>query len=147
MAMNTTPRRCFRARARRGFARVRAGMSVLEIIVALTLFGTVTIAMGGLSLVVARRATVNDVFTKRTATLQQQMNRLQALPYDSLVYKSGIFVVSTGAFPHKRKISLSVIGNRTRVIIQVIPTKAPDMVETISFDRARPTTSPLCKGC
>jgi Tfp pilus assembly protein PilV len=145
--MNTTLRRRFRARARRGFVRVRAGLSVLEIMVALTLFGTVTIAMGGLSLVVARRAETNDVFTKRTALLQQQMNWLQALPYDSLDAKEGTYQVTDGPFPHWRKITLIQNGNHTRVVVQVVPANEPDAAESIAFDRAKPTNSPLCKGC
>ena len=127
--------------------RKRSGLSIVEIVVALTLFGTVAIAMGGLSLVVAKRAEANDVFTKRTATLQQQMNWLQATPYDSLTLKAGKVVVTDGAFPHTRSVSLSQIGSRTRVTIKVVPTRAPHRVETIVFDRARPTSSPLCKGC
>ena len=115
--------------------------------VALLLFGSVSVAMSGLSLVVARRADANDLSTKRSAALQQQMNRLQALPYDSLPSKAGLVTVSDGAFPHKRRITVSVTGSRTRVTIQVIPTKAPASSESIAFDRARPTTSPLCKGC
>ncbi len=134
-------------RPRPGALRARAGLSIVEIVVALTLFGTVAIAMGGLSLVVAKRAEANDVFTKRTALLQQQMNWLQALPYDSLADKAGIVVVEDGPFPHKRKISIVAAGGRTRVTIQVVPIRAPDRAETIAFDRARPTASPLCKGC
>jgi hypothetical protein len=103
--------------------------------------------MGGLSLVVARRAEANDVFSKRNAVLQQQMNRLQALPFDSLVAKVGSVAVEDAAFPHTRVISMSNSGARTRVTIRIVPTQAPTSAETISFDRARPTSSPLCTGC
>jgi Tfp pilus assembly protein PilV len=147
MAMRISSRRHFRARAHHGSARLRAGLSVIEIMVALTLFGTVTIAMGGLSLVVARRAETNDVFTKRTAVLQQQMSWLQAIPYDSLDAKEGSYEVADGPFPHTRKITLVTTGNHTRVYVQVTPTNDPEAVESIAFDRAKPTNSPLCKGC
>jgi hypothetical protein len=115
--------------------------------VAMMLFGTATVAMAGMSLTVARRAQANDLATKRTALLQQQMNRLQALPYDSLASKAGTVTVSTGPLPHKRRIFISASGSRTRVTIQIIPTKAPAAYEIIAFDRARPTTSPLCTRC
>jgi Tfp pilus assembly protein PilV len=145
--MNLTLSRCPRRPNRQAQPRMRAGISLVEIMVAMMLFGTVTVAMAGLSLVVARRAEANDVFTKRTALLQQQMNRLQALPYDQLASKAGTVTVSDGPFPHRRKISVSTVGSRTRVTIQIVPTKAPTSSETIVFDRARPTTSPLCRGC
>jgi Tfp pilus assembly protein PilV len=147
MAMNLRLRRRTERHVPQGQSRIRAGISIVEILVALVLFGTVGVAMAGLSLVVARRAEANDLFTKRTALLQQQMNRLQALPFDSLANKAGTVVVTSGPFPHTRVISLSTTGSRTRVTVQITPTRAPDRRETIAFDRARPTTSPLCKGC
>jgi type II secretory pathway component PulJ len=148
MAMTLTLRRRMRTPRRlEAPRRARSGLSVLEIVVALTLFGTVTVAMGGLSLVVARRAEANDVFTKRTGILQQQMNWLQAMPYDSLVKKGGTVEVTDGPFPHTREVTIESNGSRTRVIVKVIPTRAPDRAETIRFDRAKPTTSPLCKEC
>jgi type II secretory pathway pseudopilin PulG len=134
-------------RIRQAAPRARAGMSIVEIVVALVLFGTVAIAMGGLSLVVARRAEANAIITKRTALLQQQMNWLQALPYDSLAEKEGKWVVDDPAFPHTRWVSLTPMGSRTLVTIHVIPTNATDAAEEIEFYRARPSTSPLCKGC
>jgi len=123
-------------------------MSIVEVMVAMMLFGTGTIAMAGLSLVVARRAQANDISTKRTALLQQQMNRLQALPYDSVLAKQGTVKV-TGSFPHTRVVSvlLDQSGNRARVTVKIIPSRAPSTGETIVFDRARPTRSPLCEGC
>jgi Tfp pilus assembly protein PilV len=136
-----------RGQQRIALSAPRLGISLIEIMVALLLFGTVSVAMSGLSLVIARRADANDLSTKRSAALQQQMNRLQALPYDSLASKAGIVTVSDGAFPHKRRITVSTAGSRTRVTIQIIPTQAPATSESIAFDRARPTTSPLCKGC
>jgi type II secretory pathway pseudopilin PulG len=147
MAMNLSPRRRTRSHTRRILPRRRSGISIVEIMVAMTLFGTVTVAMGGLSLVVAKRAETNDVITKRTALLQQQMNRLQALPYDSLENKAGTVVVEDDVFPHKRKISVNASGSRTRVTITIVPTRAPHRQESIAFDRARPTTSPLCRQC
>jgi Tfp pilus assembly protein PilV len=146
MTMNLSLRRT-RHRPVQGQLRARSGMSMVEIMVALMLFGTVTVAMAGLSLVVARRADANDVFTKRTAVLQQQMNWLQAMPYDSIAKKEGTVEVTDGPFPHTRDVTISADRNRTRVTVKIIPTRAPENAETISFDRARPTTSPLCVGC
>jgi Tfp pilus assembly protein PilV len=145
--LNLSPRRRTRVRITDAQSRVRGGMSLVEIMVALMLFGTVTVAMAGLSLVVARRAESNDIFTKRTALLQQQMNWLQALPYDDIVKKEGTVEVTDGAFPHTRDVTVSANGSRTRVTVKIIPTRAPGNAETISFDRAKPTASPLCVGC
>jgi Tfp pilus assembly protein PilV len=130
-----------------GGPRARAGISVLETVVALTLFGTTAIGIAGLSLTVAKRGAANDLVIKRTALLQQQMNWLQAIPYDSLPAKAGSVIVSTGPFPHRRAITITVTGSLTRVKVLVTPLRAMDKSETIAFDRARPTSSPLCRGC
>ena len=128
--------------------RVRAGVSVVEAVVSLALFGGTAVGMAGLSLAVARRAETNDLVIKRTAVLQQQMNWLQALPYDSLPLKGGSSTVLAGGFQYSRKVTVVVTGSRTRVTVQVTPKRWPDKLETISFDRARPAVSPLCnKGC
>ena len=145
--MNLNLRRRTRNQSRPAHRRARTGLSVIEIMVAMMLFGTVTVAMAGLSLVVARRAEANDVFTKRTALLQQQMNWLQALPYDSLGSKDGKITVEDGPFPHTRYVSVSAAGSRTLVSVEVVPTRAPDNAERIQFYRARPSASPLCTGC
>jgi Tfp pilus assembly protein PilV len=147
MTMNLSLRRRRTQDSARKGRPARAGMSVVEIMVAMMLFGTVTVAMAGLSLVVARRAEANDLFTKRTAVLQQQMNWLQAMPYDSIVKKEGTVEVTDGPFPHRREVSIGADGNRTRVTVRIIPTRAPDNAESISFDRAKPSSSPLCVGC
>jgi type II secretory pathway pseudopilin PulG len=146
MAMKLILRRRTRNHTRRQAPR-RAGMSIVEIIVAMMLFGTTTIAMAGLSLAVARRAEANALLTKRTALLQQQMNRLQALPYQSLTSAAGTVTVADASLPHKRKITIITSGSRTRVTVQIIPSRAPASTESVTFDRAVPTTSPLCKGC
>jgi hypothetical protein len=132
---------------RRGWFLGRRGVSVVETVVALTLFGATAIGIAGLSLTVARRGAANDLVTKRTALLQQQMNWLQAIPYDSLPAKAGAVIVSTGPLPHRRAITINVTGNLTRVKVLVTPLRALDKAETITFDRARPTSSPLCRGC
>lgn len=132
---------------RRAGLRMRVGMSIVEVMVSMMLFGTTTVAMAGLSLAVARRAEANDLVTKRTALIQQQMNRLQALPYDSLAAKAGTVTVSDASLPHQRTISIVTTGSRTRVTVQIIPARAPASTETITFDRAVPPSSPLCTGC
>jgi Tfp pilus assembly protein PilV len=145
--MTLNLRRRLRSHAAGRSRRIRAGISMVEIVVAMTLFGGAAVSMAGMSLVVARRAEANDVVAKRSAVLEQQMNWLQALPYDSLQSKAGTVTVAGGAFPHKRKVTLTVGTTRTRVTIQVTPTKAPTSSAVIVFDRARPTSSPLCRGC
>ena len=62
----------------------RAGFSLIEILVAMTIL---VIVLGGMSLPSAKtseRARLAETLAQRNYTLVQQMNRLNALPYDSL---------------------------------------------------------------
>ena len=71
----------FRSSPRSG---TRAGFSLIEIMVALTLL---VVVIGGLSLLSAKtaeRARMGEMFAQRNYTIVQQMNRYNALPYDSL---------------------------------------------------------------
>ena len=146
--MKLALRRSTRFPDRRLARRLRAGVSVVEAVVSLAVFGGTCVGLAGLSLAVARRAEANDLTIKRTAVLQQQMNWLQALPYDSLPVKAGSSTVLAGGFQYSRKVTVTVTGARTTVTVQVTPKKWPDKFETITFDRARPAVSPLCnKGC
>ena len=62
----------------------RDGFSLIEIIVAMTIL---VLVLGGMSLLSAKtseRARLAETLAQRNYTLVQQMNRLNALPYDSL---------------------------------------------------------------
>lgn len=65
-------------------SRLRAGFSLIEIMVALTIL---VIVLGGMTLLSAKtseRARLAETLAQRNYTIVQQMNRLNALPYDSL---------------------------------------------------------------
>jgi len=62
----------------------RAGFSLIEILVAMTIL---VIVLGGMSLLSAKtseRARLAETLAQRNYTMVQQMNRYNALPYDSL---------------------------------------------------------------
>jgi prepilin-type N-terminal cleavage/methylation domain-containing protein len=63
----------------------RAGFSFIEVMIALTLLATVIGSLGILSARVSSRARLAQVIAQRNYIVVQQMNRYNALPYDSLV--------------------------------------------------------------
>ncbi len=62
----------------------RAGFSFVEIMVALTLLATVIGSLGVLSAKIAERARKAEILAQRNYIVVQQLNRYNALPYDSL---------------------------------------------------------------
>jgi prepilin-type N-terminal cleavage/methylation domain-containing protein len=65
-------------------ARPRAGFSFIEIMIALTLLATVIGSLGLLSVRISERARLAEMLAQRNYIVIQQLNRYNALPYDSL---------------------------------------------------------------
>ena len=64
--------------------RVRAGVSLIEIVVACTLLALTLTGLTGVYVKLAKRQQSIATVEQRNATLAQEMNRVATLPYDSL---------------------------------------------------------------
>lgn len=124
----------------RGF-RARAGMSLVEIVVAMTLMSAVLIPLAGLTAFGANRSVRNAGGTYRQGILNQEVNRLTSLPFAALPGAVGCVTVAAGTFPHTRCVTVTTV-TATRRQVQVIVTPAqPDLrPDTATFDRANPPT-------
>ncbi len=74
----------------------RAGFSLLEVIIAITIFTIGMLGMGTTMMLAARSVTTADLATERAAARQAGVERLRALPYDSLALGQdsvGVFAV------------------------------------------------------
>ena len=80
----------------------RRGFSVLEVLLAVIGMSIAMMGMAGMLVQSARSATQVSARTARAATETQQLNRLGALPYDTLESQVGCVTVSTPPFPHTR---------------------------------------------
>lgn len=69
-----------RARTR----RPRAGMTLIEVIVACSLLALTFTSLTALSIKMAARNRSNAYVEQRTATFFEQVNRVESMPYDSL---------------------------------------------------------------
>jgi len=72
------------SRRHHGARRARSGMSLIEIVVACTLLALTLTGLTGLYSKLARRQENIALIEQRNATLAQEMNRVESLPYDSL---------------------------------------------------------------
>ena len=81
-----------------------------------------------MSVVVARRAVTSAATTARAATMGEQADRLQAIPFDSLAARSGCTVVSGPPLPHTRCVTLTTLPNnklQIRLVVTPIGSQAP----------------------
>lgn len=79
----------------RSRARDRSGVSIIELLVAVTLLATVIVGLAASSLYASRLVTRSRVRLEATEFLQAELERLSALPYDSLA--SGSRSVAEGS--------------------------------------------------
>lgn len=83
--------------------RARRGVSLLEIVVAMTLLSFVLGALGLLATKNASRGATLDKASARTFVLMQQANRFSVLPYDSIPsYAPVTDTVIAGPYKYKR---------------------------------------------
>ena len=64
--------------------RTRAGISLIEVVVACTLLAVTLTALTGLAARMAMRTRNVGAVEQRTATFFQEINRIESMPYDSL---------------------------------------------------------------
>jgi prepilin-type N-terminal cleavage/methylation domain-containing protein len=64
--------------------RARSGMTLIEVVVACSLLAITLTGLTGVALRMGQRTRSNAIIEQRTAIYLQEVNRLVALPYDSL---------------------------------------------------------------
>lgn len=130
--------------------RARRGFSLVELIVAMALFGIVMVMLGSLSLTVARRARTNDLTIKRNLALAQQAGRIDAMPFkDVATVTSGTTLMLVGDFTFNRTFTVSQpASNRYTIKIVVRPVTNEFRPDSVTIDKTRPASGmPLCTSC
>jgi prepilin-type N-terminal cleavage/methylation domain-containing protein len=114
------------------------GLSLVEVLVAITLLAVVLTSIAAMSYKAARQAVNTSSSSYRQGVMMQEINRMTALPFTSLAGQAGCTTVSTGTFPHTRCIAVS--GNTQQVMVSLIVTPAMPGVaaDTVTFTRTRP---------
>jgi prepilin-type N-terminal cleavage/methylation domain-containing protein len=127
----------------------RRGLSLVEVIVAITVLGVVMAFVGHISSAIALMNRRNSLVAKRTFAMQQQANIIGALPFSSInatllpVTKT----ITLGDFTFERRVSLTTTGtassSQTATIrITIVPQTgiATDTLqkETLTMMRSKP---------
>ena len=131
-----------RLRARRALKRLRAkrraGFALVEVMVAMVLFAIATLGLADMSVVVARRAVTSIAATARAAAMTEQADRLQAIPFDSLVARAGCTTITAPPLPHIRCVTITTLpNNKIQIRLIVTPIDPKLRPDTTSFTRAR----------
>jgi prepilin-type N-terminal cleavage/methylation domain-containing protein len=136
------------SRAKGGISR--SGFSLVELIVAMALFGIVMVMLGSLSLTVTRRGRTNEYHAKRNLALAQQAGRIEAMPFkDVATITSGTTQMLVGDFTFNRRFTVTQAAtNRYTIKIVIAPITNEFTADSVTIDKTRPASGmPLCTSC
>ena len=128
----------------------RSGFTLIEVMVALVMLSIILVSLARASTVIAVRGRNGDLSAKRTAVLQAEANKLGAAPFTRIAnWRPLDSTFVRGDFSYRRKLTITAVtASRYTVKIVVLPTIAPTHGDSMTIDRALPSTgSPLCTGC
>lgn len=121
--------------------RARRGVSLIEIIVAMTLLTFVIGSLSVLSAKSARRGPELDVSAARNFVLIQQANRFSVLPYDSITsYAPRIDTVITGRYKYVRRVTYvqsTTASEYKTVKVLLLPVTDTTKRDSLLFVRAK----------
>ncbi len=123
----------------RGHAAARRGITLIEVVIALTMFAVVTTSIASMTTHVANGSRLTGLATVRAGALGAQVNRLEVLPYDSLPSRAGCTSVSSGLLPRSECVEVQdVTVRRRRVTFVLTPSNATLRPDTVIFERTKP---------
>jgi prepilin-type N-terminal cleavage/methylation domain-containing protein len=127
-----------RAQGHLSVRRVRRGMSLIEVLVAVVLLSIVLTSLAALTFSVARQSVAIAGTTYRSGATAEETNRLMVLPFDSLGNAVGCATVNTSAYPYTRCVTLTTLSPKVKsvtLIVSVLTSPAPPP-DTVTFTRS-----------
>jgi hypothetical protein len=129
--------------ARERVPRPRSGVSLIEIIVAMTLLVTVLGSLSVLTTRTVKRSRDLDIGSARTFVLMQQSNRFSSLPYDSIPsYAPRIDTLTSGRYRYERRLTYTqgATGSEYRTLkVKLMPISdaTNNKPDSLLFQRAK----------
>lgn len=120
----------------------RGGFVLLEVIVAMFILGIVLSSLAALMFQVSRRSFNSIGGAYRNGVLLQEVNRLEALPYDSLALGTTTATVTALPYPHTRQVTITNPSTNVKTVKLVItPSIAVYKPDTSVFTRTLGATT------
>lgn len=125
--------------------RNREGVSIVELVVAMTFLGVVLASVAGLSVEAAQRAEALSGQSRRQAAMAEEINRMTALPFAQLATGTNCQNYNDPGFQHSRCVTITLINGTSRQVQVVVTPNQPGVLpDTVVFIRANPpTVNPL----
>ena len=127
----------------------RKGIGLIEVIVAMVILAITLSSLAPVMYSVSRSTITVTGKAYRNGVLMQEVNRLVALPYDSIPVGTTTFTVTSMPFQHTRTVTISEpVVNLKLVKVKITPVSTAYLPDSTSFTRTRARTSKyLCTTC
>lgn len=127
----------------------RKGIGLIEVIVAMVILAITLTSLAPAMYSVSRSTIAVTGRAYRNGVLMQEVNRLVALPYDSLAVGTSGYTVTSGNYQHSRTITVTEpAANLKLVKVRITPLNVGFAPDSVSFNRTRARTSKyLCTTC
>jgi prepilin-type N-terminal cleavage/methylation domain-containing protein len=135
--------------SRRQQTEARRGFTLIEVIVAMLLLAIAVSSLAALTHSVSQSSIKVTGAAYRNGILMQEVNRLIALPYDSVGVGEFGYTVTSGQYPHTRVITVASPAEKVKTVkIVVTPLNPLYKPDTVTFTRTNARTSKvLCTIC
>jgi prepilin-type N-terminal cleavage/methylation domain-containing protein len=118
----------------------RAGLSLIEVLVAIIIFGIATTGLTAMTFWVGTRTVEAAGASRAAAVLRQEGDRLAMLPFDSLSGRSGCDERTEDTFAFARCVRVEELGfDSRRVTLVVTPVQRSVRSDSVVFERVRAT--------
>ena len=120
----------------------RKGIAVLEIMVAMIILSIGLLGAAGMTVTAARRASALSTASSRDGIILQELNKLAALPYDSLAVRVGCSTAASDALTYTRCIAVTDITDgsgykRVRLIVSPSTSTSWARPDTVYLNRSK----------
>lgn len=125
--------------------RARRGVSLIEVMVALVLFGVIATFHTVATLRYGQRANLAALGAARAAAITQSIDLYSSMPRTAIASNTGCSTITTfPKFPHQRCVSTTALtATLTRVTIRIVPTNAALRPDTVLVDRVTTVNNPV----
>jgi prepilin-type N-terminal cleavage/methylation domain-containing protein len=120
----------------------RTGFALIEVIIAMFILSVVMSSLGVLMVQVAKGSFKSVGGAYRNGVLLQEVNRLEALPFDSLAVGTTTATVTALPYPHTRQVTItSQAINVKRIKLVITPSIAVYKRDSTIFTRTLGATT------
>ena len=120
------------------------GFTLIEVLISITILSLSTLAMATLLARASGQARLVSMSTYRTAALTEEVGRLGALPFSSLVAGTTCVTVTAAPFPHTRCSTITSVSVKVMSVkVKITPTATNISADSTMFERSTSVVPPL----